>query len=259
MSHDVKKNKFLKKILGAFGFKILPKETLKTERFIESSSLNSGNLIKYLINKNKFNNVIQIGANDGISDDFLRTSINKDTNVLLVEPIKSAFLELEKNYSGFKNVKFVNKAIDVVTGKKNIFSVNPKYYEYYEKKYNSKNVSWLTVLASFQKEHLENHGIKSSHIQATHVDCINFKDLIEQYNYHNLDLLIIDTEGYDEVLVENFIQNTNLRPLIIFEWIHIKKNKAENLMKLLSLENYEFLKLSKDLICFQKSFLDKEF
>ena len=154
MSHDVKKNKFLKKILNEFGFKILPKETLKTERFIESSSLNSGNLIKYLINKNKFNNVIQIGANDGISDDFLRTSINKDTNVLLVEPIKSAFLELEKNYSGFKNVKFVNKAIDVVTGKKNIFSVNPKYYEYYEKKYNSKNVSWLTVLASFQKKNL---------------------------------------------------------------------------------------------------------
>ena len=49
MSHDVKKNKFLKKILGAFGFKMLPKETLKTERFIESSSLNSGNLIKFLI------------------------------------------------------------------------------------------------------------------------------------------------------------------------------------------------------------------
>ena len=53
MSHDVKKNKLLKKILGALGFKILPKETIKTERYIESSSINSGDVIKLLIKKKK--------------------------------------------------------------------------------------------------------------------------------------------------------------------------------------------------------------
>ena len=61
-------------------------------------------------------------------------SINKDTNLLLVEPIKVAFEKLQKNYSGYKNVKFVNKAIDTKSGKRNIFSVNPKYYEFYKKK-----------------------------------------------------------------------------------------------------------------------------
>ena len=255
MSHDVKKNKFLKKILGALGFKILPKETIKTERYIESSSISSGDVIKLLISKKKINNIIQIGANDGKSDDFLRSSINIDTNLLLVEPIKVAFEKLQKNYSGYKNVKFINKAIDVVTGKKNIFSVNPKYYDFYEKKYKSKDVSWLTVLASFHREHLEYHGIKSNHIQSTEIDCINFKELIDQYNFENLDLLVVDTEGYDEILITNFIQNTNIRPLIIFEWIHIQKNKAEDLIELLELNNYKFLKLNKDLICIQKNLL----
>ena len=255
MSHDVKKNKFLKKILGALGFKMFPKETIKTERFIESSSLNSGDLIKLLINKKKINNIIQIGANDGKSDDFLRTSINTDTNVLLVEPIKSAFEQLEKNYSSYKNVKFVNKAIDIKSGKRDIFSVNPKYYDFYEKKYQSKDVSWLTVLASFDKNHLEYHGIKSGHIQSIEIDCINFKELIDQYNFDSLDLLVVDTEGYDEILITNFIQNTNIRPLIIFEWIHIQKNKAEDLIELLELNNYKFLKLNKDLICIQKNLL----
>ena len=253
MSHDIKKNKFLKKILGALGFKILPKETIKTERYIESSSLNSGDFIKLLISKKKINNIIQIGANDGKSDDFLRSSINIDTNLLLVEPIKSAFNQLEKNYSGYKNVKFINKAIDVVTGKKNIFSVNPKYYDFYEKKYKSKDVSWLTVLASFHKEHLKYHGIKSNHIQSTEIDCINFKELIEQYDYQKLDLLVVDTEGYDDVLVTNFINNTYIRPIIILEWIHIKKNKAEELIELLRSNNYKFLKLNKDLICIQSN------
>lgn len=253
MSHDVKKNKLLKKILGALGFKILPKETIKTERFIESSSLNSGDFIKFLINQKKINNIIQIGANDGKSDDFLRSSINIDTNLLLVEPIKSAFDQLEKNYSSYKNVKFINKAIDVVTGKKNIFSVNPKYYDFYEKKYKSKDVSWLTVLASFDKEHLEYHGVKTNHIQSTEIDCINFKELIEQYDFQKLDLLVVDTEGYDDVLITNFIQNTDIRPFIILEWIHIKKNKAEELIELLKSNNYKFLKLNKDLICIQNN------
>ena len=253
MSHDVKKNKFLKKILGALGFKILPKETIKTERYIEASSISSGDVIKLLIRKKKVNNIIQIGANDGKSDDFLRSSINIDTNLLLVEPIKSAFDELEKNYSGYKNVKFVNKAIDVVTGKKNIFSVDPKYYNLYEKKYKSKDVSWLTVLASFHKEHLEYHGVKSKHIQSTEIDCINFKELIEQYDFQKLDLLVVDTEGYDDVLITNFIQNTDIRPIIILEWIHIKKNKAEELIELLKSNNYKFLKLNKDLICIQNN------
>ena len=253
MSHDVKKNKFLKKILGALGFKILPKETIKTERYIESSSISSGDVIKLLIRKKKVNNIIQIGANDGKSDDFLKSSINIDTNLLLVEPIKSAFDELVKNYSGYKNVKFINKAIDVVTGKKSIFSVDPKYYNFYEKKYKSKDVSWLTVLASFHKEHLEYHGVKSNHIQSTEIDCINFKELIEQYDFQKLDLLVVDTEGYDDVLITNFIQNTDIRPIIILEWIHIKKNKVEELIELLKSNNYKFFKLNKDLICIQNN------
>ena len=118
MSHDVKANKFLKKMLGLFGYKIFPKDTVKTERFIESLSINCGDLIKLLIDKKKINNVMQVGANDGKSDDFLRSSINKDTKILLVEPIESAFLDLKNNYSDFTNVEFINKAIDIKKGKK---------------------------------------------------------------------------------------------------------------------------------------------
>ena len=63
--------------------------------------------------------------------------------------------------------------------------------------------------------------------------------------------MVVDTEGYDDVLITNFIQNTDIRPIIILEWIHIKKNKAEELIELLKSNNYKFLKLNKDLICIQ--------
>ena len=34
-------------------------------------------------------------------------------------------------------------------------------------------------------------------------------ELIEQYDFQKLDLLVVDTEGYDDVLITNFIQNTD--------------------------------------------------
>ena len=145
MSHDLKADKLLKKILGLLGYKIFPKDTVKTERFIESLSINCGDLIKLLIDKKKIKNVLQVGANDGKSDDFLRVSMNEDTKVLLVEPIESAFLDLKKNYSSFTNVEFINKAVDIKKGIKKIFSVNPVHYDYYKKKYKSDDVNWLTV------------------------------------------------------------------------------------------------------------------
>lgn len=255
MSHDVKKNKLLKKIIGLLGYKIINKESAKTERLIESLAFNCSDFIKYLIKEKNVNQVIQVGANDGESDDFLRDSINKDTKVLLIEPIKSAFSELKKNYSNFINIEFINKAVDINKGKKKIYSVNPKHYDYYKKKYDSKEVSWLTVLASFEKNHLKNHGVKSNHIHSTEIDCVTFNELILQYNFNQLGLLVIDTEGYDSILVTNFIQSTNIKPVIIFEWIHMKINDAQDLIELLKANNYKFLKVGKDLICLQNSFI----
>jgi len=66
--------------------------------------------------------------------------------------------------------------------------------------------------------------------------------------------LLIDTEGYDDILVADFIQNTNIRPVIILEWIHIQKSKAEDLIRLLRLNNYKFFKINKDLICIQNNY-----
>ena len=139
--------------------------------------------------------------------------------------------------------------------KKKIYSVNPKHYEYYKKKYDSKDVSWLTVLASFEKNHLKNHGVKLNHINSSEIDCVTFNELILQYNLNQLGLLVIDTEGYDSILVKNFIQSSKVRPIIIFEWIHMKINDAQDLVELLKANNYKFLKVGKDLICLQNSFV----
>ena len=255
MSHDLKKFKFLKKIIGSIGYKLVDKKSVKTERLIDNFSLKIENILQPLINKKKVNKIIQVGANDGKSDDYLFKCFNKDLDAILIEPIEDAFLKLKENYKKFSKVKCLNLAVDIENGNKEIFSVNKKFYEFYEKKYKKANVDWLSILSSFSKEHLINHGIKKDHITSNNIQCKTFLKLMDDFDFHDLDLLVIDTEGYDIKLINNFIETLKIKPMIIFEWIHAEKTEIELLLNKLKKLNYEFLKLGRDLICFQRGYI----
>ena len=255
MSHDIKKFKLLKKIIGAIGYKLIDKKSAKSERIIDNFSLKIEDILKHLIRKKKIKKIIQIGANDGKSDDFLFNCFDDNLEAILIEPIEDAFKKLEKNYENFVKAKCLNLAIDIDNKSKEIFCVNKKFYEFYKKKYNEVNVEWLDVLSSFNKKHLINHGIKEKHIVSKFIECKTISELINQYNFQNFDLLIIDVEGYDLVILNNFIQTINIKPMIIFEWIHAQKNDIEKLLIELEGLNYKFLRIGRDLICFQRDFL----
>ena len=93
------KNKILKKILGIAGYKLIEKEIIKNERLISSKSyLKIDKLLDTLFKDKKINNVIQIGANDGVRFDILNSYIKKyKTKSVLVEPIKENYEKLKKN------------------------------------------------------------------------------------------------------------------------------------------------------------------
>ena len=95
MSH-----KFIKKIAGALGFKLIDKTLYKNEGLIANKSyLKIDKLLKILFEERKINNLIQIGANDGQRFDILNFYIKKyQTKSLLVEPIKENFEKLKQNY-----------------------------------------------------------------------------------------------------------------------------------------------------------------
>lgn len=254
MSHDVKKYKILKKIIGSLGYKLVNKNSVKSERLINQKTFNTSELLKKLFKNNKLKKVIQIGSNDGSSDDFLRHCINENIEAILIEPIEDAFIKLKKNYQSFKKLIFLNIAVDIEDGKKEIFYINKNFYPFYRKKYKDRNVDWLNVLASFNKKNLLIHGVKKNHITSKKIDCKKISTLIDIYNYQDLDLLIIDTEGYDAVLVDDLLKNTKLRPLLIFEWIHINHKILDQLLIKLKHMNYDILKMDKDLICFNERY-----
>ncbi len=102
------------------------------------------------------------------------------------------------------------------------------------------------------------NGVKKRHIVKDKVKCLSPKSLIEKFNIKNFDLLVIDTEGYDDVILNEFLKIDDIKPVIIFEWIHIKNSNFIKLYKKLEEKNYKLLRIEKDLICFKKN-LDVKF
>ena len=244
-------HKLLKKIIGNFGYKLIEKNVSKNDRLISSKSyLKIEKLLEVIFAEKKINYLIQIGANDGKRFDLLNPYIKKyHCKSLLVEPIKEYFEKLKENYKNFSFIIFENSAISVDNEIQKIYKVNTKYLNDYS--------DHIPGISSFDKKHLIKHGVKNRHIVSEPVSSINIANLIAKHNFHSLDLLYIDAEGYDGNIVIDFLTTTLIRPIIIFEYIHIQKNIFKDLINLLEEEDYALFAINENLVCYPDK--DKKF
>ena len=237
-------SKILKKFCGIFGYKLLSKNYIKNKNYLSKfSSLNLEKIISNLAEKNIIKSLIQIGANDGISHDHLHNIIKKyRLESLLLEPIKKYFLDLQNNYSNYANVRFENSALSINNEILFLYKVNPEYFNKYG--------TLSSGISSFYKEHLLKHGIKEKHMIQEKVNQISFDKLLKKYSINNFDLLLIDTEGYDCHIVHDFfLKIKKIRPIIIFEWSHIKNIDFENTLNEMIKNNYSFFPVGDDIFC----------
>ena len=238
-------SKFLKKFCGIFGYKLIPKNYIKNKNYLSKfSSINVEAIISSLVKKKNINSLIQIGANDGISHDHVHNVIKKfKLESLLLEPIKKYFQDLKNNYSNYENVRIENSALSINNEILFLYKVNTEYLNKYG--------TLSSGISSFYKEHLLKHGIKKKHIVQEKVNQISCDELLKKYNIEVFDLLLIDTEGYD-CNIENdfFIKIKKIRPIIIFEWSHIKNHELENTLSAISNNSYSFFPIGEDIFCF---------
>ena len=238
------KNKILKKIFGIIGYKLVDKEFVKNERLISSKSyLKIERLLDILFNEKKIYNIIQIGANDGVRFDILNSYIKKyKTKSILVEPIKQNYEKLKENYKDCNFIFFENSAISVNNEISFLYKVDEKYIKCYG--------NHIPGITSFNKEHLIKHGVKNRHIVYETVSSISMKDLITKHQLKSLDLLYIDTEGYDGKIVIDFLTTANFKPVIILEFIHIKNIVFQLLIKILEEKKYKLFMIDENLVCY---------
>ena len=237
-------NKILKKILGLFGYKAIDKYLIKNNRLLsEKSFLSIDRLLKNLFSQKIINSLIQIGANDGEKFDTINSFIKEyKPQCLLVEPIIENYEKLKKNYENFNSIKFDNSAISVNKEINYLYKVNPNKILNY-----GRHIPGIT---SFDKNHLIKHGVKKKDIIKESVKSISIKDLIYKHKLNTFDLLFIDAEGYDGNIVIDFLSTVSLRPIIIFEYIHIENEIFNKLVTQLERNNYVFFSINENMVCF---------
>lgn len=170
---------------------------------------------------------VQVGSNDGVQLDPLRTNILKGSwTGIMIEPVPYVFQRLQKNYGQLPNVKLENLAIADRDGSLPFFHLARA--EAHEK---AGLPRWYDALGSFRKDVILSHRDSIPDIDrrlvSVEVPCCTFGSLCARHGIAQLDLIHIDTEGYDYEIIKR-IDFERLKPrLLIFERKHLGEVQAE--------------------------------
>jgi FkbM family methyltransferase len=185
---------------------------------------------------------VQIGANDGKKNDPLYDLVLKyKLSGLLVEPLKNEFENLLKNYSSNGNLIFENSAISNKDGLQSIYEIKKDFQDIFYKHTGEK----ATMMTSFNKDHVRKflrRGMgeffkdkqADDYIDEVQVKTISFDTLMQKHQIKNIDLLQIDTEGFDFEIIKMVDFDKYSPKLINYESVHLNtsdKAQCESLLK----------------------------
>lgn len=205
--------------------------------------------------KNEFY-FVQIGANDGLSDDPINHYILKyNWSGVLVEPLPDLMDKLRGTYSDMTKLIFENSAISPDKNLNSIKRVNPAVSS------EKLNVNLVQGLASLtpEKNILNKDKSKNAfgerisnliqdNIIEEKINVITFSELIEKHKINQIDLLQIDVEGYDFTIV-NSIDFSICKPRIIHtEFYNLYDEEKLAYINLLKANNYKILYAKKDIL-----------
>lgn len=186
--------------------------------------------------------VIQLGAyignsgNDPLFKTLARRLREVDGKLIVVEPVKSFYDELVKNYEGIPGVAFENVAISDHSGPATFYrlGVDPVAHGYPE---------WLSQLGSLKAERMTelwdqyeaDQRLKDFYLKhrvEEIVQCATFQELASRHRLTALDLLQMDVEGYELEILRTIdfgklpVRFVNYESVLL----HHEKPNAEALM-----------------------------
>ena len=175
---------------------------------------------------------VNIGANDGLSGDHLREFIIRSGwKGLLIEPVPFVFERLCKAYHGVRGVSFEQAAIAAVDGTATFWFL----------KKNDQLAPGYDQIGSFSRDYLLRHdemfpGLEPF-ITSTAVPCLTLAGLFRKHGLSQVDLILIDAEGYDGKIVRQ-IDFTHPPALVIFEHCMLPPAERDECWNLLKKNGY---------------------
>lgn len=167
---------------------------------------------------------VQIGSNDGDKHDPLRAAFLRTRwTGVMVEPVPYVFERLRRHYGAHGRARLENVAVATQTGTLPFWHLPLDTAGHLP--------DWYDELGSFRREVVLRHAYRIPDIEhrltSTQVSCVTFDELCARNRIHALDLLHMDTEGYDYEILKS-IDLDRWRPaLLIYEHKHLGAERAE--------------------------------
>jgi FkbM family methyltransferase len=179
---------------------------------------------------------IEIGAYDGESNDPIYKLVKRFRwSGVLIEPQKDQFDLLIKNYQGVDGLYFENIAIAEKDGTKSFFGVRSTEYD------NNTHGQ----LNSFKKDVIlkHRHLVKNldERIYETKVKSLTLASLVKKYSIIKLNVISIDTEGFDFEIIKQIDFNSLKPEIIIFEHKHLGQEDQISCFSYLKDNGYEVM------------------
>lgn len=190
---------------------------------------------------------VQVGSNDGDHLDPLRDQIaTRRWRGIMVEPVPYVFARLRAAYGDNPRIALVQAAIAEADGTRELHHLR-------EAEPGAPVPEWYDQLGSFRREVVLKHRAAipdfDQRLATTPVPCLTFDSLCRKHGVTTVDLVHIDTEGYDFEVVK-LIDLDRLRPrLVMFENYHMDPDLHETCLAHLARHGYEHLADGMDTVC----------
>lgn len=243
-------------ILPKYIKKIWPKYFIKKD---------NKELLKILLRKIDKNSgaIIVIGANDGYSFDDIMPGIlyhchksELASSLFYIEPIPYYYNKLNDYLSSYNKEVTVaisyNYALHPSKSRETIYMVDPYIIEHNDLP------KWLAGSSSFSYELLKNsHELPHDAIISVSVECANFDYMVKKINSertlksssnpYKFSYLQIDTEGFDDQIIEMIDFKKYIIDILKFEKSHFSKTKLLEIIQ--KLDQYVCFDFGEDEVC----------
>jgi len=192
---------------------------------------------------------VEIGSNDGSKYDHLREHIVSGAwRGIMVEPVPYVFERLRANYGHLERVALENVAVADRDGSLPFYHVAEASEEE-----RAQLPDWYDTIGSFHREAVASHASKipglEERIVTTEVPTVTFRTLLERNGYDQVDLVLIDTEGYDAEILATIDFDVHRPRLVIYEHFHLPAAERRATRARLEAHGYETMEEGFDTFC----------
>src|SRR5687767_225543 len=194
---------------------------------------------------------VQVGSNDGVQGDPLHDLVlsRKTWRGIFIEPIDFLFRRLRQNYGDSPRFIFENVAISTRREIKKFYYVSDKARTERDLPY------WHDQLGSFDKDHITKMlgDEMSSYIIEENVECQPLQDVLDRNRVDAIDLIHIDTEGFDYQVLSQVDIKRYKPSVILFEHHLLTHEEFVKSRKLLRRSGYRIHEYGNDTLALRRS------